>query len=74
MHKEGGDGLQGVFDSTTKVMAREWLMYSVDSDQDTEVPYQVCISAAGTVDYCKFGQYADADVADSEDGEEPEEE
>lgn len=36
----------------TKTLAREWLEYARQSGQDETVPYNVCMSAAGTEGYC----------------------
>jgi len=41
--------------ANTKAMAREWLAWANDAGQDVVVPYQICVSAAGTVDYCDVG-------------------
>ena len=36
----------------TKVMAREWLDYAKESGRDHTKALQLCVSAAGTDDYC----------------------
>ena len=36
----------------TKVAAREWMMYAQASGGDTDLPLQLCVSAAGTQAYC----------------------
>ena len=38
----------------TKSLAREWLEYSSAAELDRATPFQVCVSAAGTEDYCKI--------------------
>ena len=38
----------------TKSYAREWLEFSGSSDQNMSTPFQVCVSAAGTEDFCKL--------------------
>jgi len=45
----------------TKSHAREWLEFADRSDSDTAIPYQLCLSAAGTHDYCLI-QSNDSDV------------
>jgi hypothetical protein len=39
----------------TKSLAREWLEHSVSANLQQTAPFQVCVSAAGTEDYCKTG-------------------
>jgi hypothetical protein len=39
----------------TKVAAREWYEYALAAGKDTTAALQVCISAAGSSDYCKAG-------------------
>ncbi|MFT4627166.1 MAG: chemotaxis protein histidine kinase CheA [Myxococcota bacterium] len=39
----------------TKVFSREWYEYAKTSGKDTTVPLQLCMSAAGTADYCEAG-------------------
>ncbi len=39
----------------TKVSAREWYEYAKMSGKDTTKPLQLCMSAAGTSDYCDGG-------------------
>lgn len=41
--------------STTKSNAREWLEYAWHIDEDVTVPYELCVSAAGTLVYCEIG-------------------
>ncbi len=41
--------------SMTKVMAREWYEYAKVSGKDTTKALQLCMSAAGTKDYCEAG-------------------
>jgi hypothetical protein len=36
----------------TKSYAREWLEFADRSERDTEIPYRLCLSAAGAHDYC----------------------
>ncbi len=38
-----------------KEYARAWLDYARASDQETEVPLKLCLSAAGAMDYCEEG-------------------
>lgn len=37
----------------TKTLAREWLEYARQSGRDPTLPLQLCISAAGTSDFCE---------------------
>ena len=37
----------------TKSYAREWLEFSGSSEQNMTTPFQVCVSAAGTEDFCR---------------------
>jgi len=37
----------------TKTLAREWLEYAKQSGKDTTLPLQICISAAGTAEFCE---------------------
>ena len=37
----------------TKTMAREWLEYARQAEQDETVPYNLCVSSAGTSEYCE---------------------
>ena len=39
----------------TKVNAREWYEYARSSGKDASTALQLCISAAGTADYCEAG-------------------
>jgi len=39
--------------NTTKVLAREWYEYAKQAGKDTTKALQVCMSAAGTADYCE---------------------
>lgn len=39
----------------TKTYAREWYEYAVEAAKDTTTPLQLCISAAGTADFCEGG-------------------
>lgn len=39
--------------NTTKVAAREWLQFTKAAGIDSTMPYEVCLSAAGTRDYCE---------------------
>lgn len=39
--------------SQTKVFAREWYEYLKQAGKDTTVAQQLCVSAAGTADYCE---------------------
>ena len=39
----------------TKVMAREWYEYAKVAGKDTTTALQVCMSAAGTREYCEAG-------------------
>lgn len=39
----------------TKVFAREWYEYAKQAGKDTTLPMQLCVSAAGTKDYCEAG-------------------
>ena len=41
--------------NNTKVMAREWLEYARKAGQDHTKALQLCVSAAGTEDYCGAG-------------------
>ncbi|MBT3219852.1 MAG: hypothetical protein HN348_12250 [Proteobacteria bacterium] len=36
----------------TKSHAREWLAFATAAEADVELPFEVCVSAAGTADYC----------------------
>jgi hypothetical protein len=38
----------------TKTLAREWLEFAEHADQSPTTPFQVCVSAAGTEDFCKI--------------------
>ena len=38
----------------TKVLSREWLEYANKSGQDFSKALHLCISAAGTQDYCEY--------------------
>ena len=37
----------------TKTMAREWLEYARQANQDETVPYNLCVSSSGTTEYCE---------------------
>jgi hypothetical protein len=37
----------------TKTLSREWLEYARQSGKDTTLPLQMCISAAGTAEFCE---------------------
>jgi hypothetical protein len=37
----------------TKVFAREWYEYAKSADKDATLALQLCVSAAGTADYCQ---------------------
>ncbi|MEZ4240110.1 MAG: hypothetical protein R3F59_28960 [Myxococcota bacterium] len=37
----------------TKVNAREWYEYALESGKDANIALQLCMSAAGTADYCE---------------------
>lgn len=39
----------------TKVNAREWYEYARDAGKDSSTALQLCMSAAGTADYCEAG-------------------
>jgi hypothetical protein len=39
----------------TKVNSREWYEYARDSGKDSTIALQLCMSAAGTADYCEAG-------------------
>jgi len=38
----------------TKSLAREWLEYAGAAEEPQSTPFQVCVSAAGTEDFCKI--------------------
>ncbi len=38
---------------TTKTYAREWYEYAKEANKDTTTPLQLCISAAGTAEFCE---------------------
>jgi chemotaxis protein histidine kinase CheA len=58
-HKEGPtDETKAKVDkyrAMTKVMAREWYEYAKVAEKDTTKALQLCMSAAGTKDYCEAG-------------------
>lgn len=37
-----------------KTLAREWLSYAKDAGLDQEEPYSICVSAAGTSEFCQI--------------------
>ena len=39
----------------TKVFSREWYEYAKAAGKDTQQALQLCVSAAGTSDYCEAG-------------------
>jgi hypothetical protein len=41
--------------NSTKVYAREWYEYCKTAGKDTTTALQLCVSAAGTADYCESG-------------------
>lgn len=36
----------------TKTLAREWLQFALAAGVDSSLPYELCLSAAGTTEYC----------------------
>jgi hypothetical protein len=48
-------GMVDKYRNDTKVNAREWYEYAKQSGKDSTVPLQLCVSAAGTADYCEAG-------------------
>lgn len=41
--------------SMTKMSAREWLEHAWRAGDDLQAPYDLCVSAAGTLSYCEIG-------------------
>ena len=45
----------GFWRNQTKNLAREWLSFSLDAGLDHAAPFELCVQAAGTQQYCEAG-------------------
>jgi hypothetical protein len=45
----------GFWRNQTKNLAREWLSFSLDAGLDPDAPFELCVQAAGTQQYCQAG-------------------
>ena len=54
--EDADDGRRaGYWRNQTKNLARSWLQFATEARVDTELPFELCLSAAGTVEYCDVG-------------------
>lgn len=49
----------------TKSMAREWLQWAHNAGEDVEAAFHMCVSAAGTMNYCQIGFGDDEEGTDA---------
>ncbi|MFT4622596.1 MAG: hypothetical protein ACI8PZ_001252 [Myxococcota bacterium] len=45
----------GFWRNQTKNLAREWLSFSLEAGLDPDAPFELCVQAAGTQQYCEAG-------------------
>ena len=43
----------GFWRSQTKALSREWIDFAMLTGGDMKLPYNLCFSSAGNIDYCR---------------------